>query len=188
MKKLFIILIIGLFGYACSEEKVGVYSLENDYIYFQYDVKTMSAGMSSIDDTVYYYRNSSSLNVSSTQQRDTFVCRVLVAGVGKKYDRKINLAPYVYALESTELAISGVNYIAFDNSEMEQHLIIPADSVGVNIPIIVTYDSSIAGMYKTFTVGAKLLESEDFKVMEANANLTSNPARSHLCVRFTQSN
>ena len=37
MKKLLIALVIGLIGYACSEEKVGVYSLERDYIYFQYE-------------------------------------------------------------------------------------------------------------------------------------------------------
>ena len=80
MKKLLIALVIGLIGYACSEEKVGVYSLERDYIYFQYESSRLGTTMN-IADSVYLYYNSSSVSVNSSRQRDTFFFRVKVAGM-----------------------------------------------------------------------------------------------------------
>ena len=37
MKKLFIVLVVGLMWAACTREEVDVFSLEDNYIYFPYD-------------------------------------------------------------------------------------------------------------------------------------------------------
>ena len=152
MKKLLIALVIGLIGYACSEEKVGVYSLERDYIYFQYESSRLGTTMN-IADSVYLYYNSSSVSVNSSRQRDTFFFRVKVAGMARSVDRKINIEPYSFLTNGREEAIAGVNYVAFDDPEMEKCCVVPADSVSVNIPIIVTYNPA----YRT-TIDKKGLE------------------------------
>ena len=81
-----------------------------------------------------------------------------------------------------------MNYVAFDDPEMEKCCVVPADSVSVNIPIIVTYNPAIAGSYKGFMLAFKLVDSEDFEIMATNSNLNANPARTHAFVQFTQSN
>ena len=187
MKKLLIALVIGLIGYACSEEKVGVYSLERDYIYFQYESSRLGTTMN-VADSVYLYYNSSSVSVNSSRQRDTFFFRVKVAGMARSVDRKINIEPYSFLTNGREEAIAGVNYVAFDDPEMEKCCVVPADSVSVNIPIIVTYNPAIAGSYKGFMLAFKLVDSDDFEIMATNPNLSANPARTHAFVQFTQSN
>lgn len=185
MKKIFMAMLIGWLGYACTEDKVWVYSLDRDYVYLSYDNTKLSANQA---DSVYVYYNMSSLRVNSVQQRDTFYFRVLVAGMAKDYDRKLKIEPYTFDMQNVEIGIENVNYVAFDEPEMEKHLVVPADSIGVDIPIIVKYDPTIAGSYKNFIVGFRLADTEDFSVLATNANLQANPARSHAYVRFTQSN
>lgn len=186
MKKLFIIFVIGLMWGACSEEKVGVYSLTDDYIYMPY-FQDIYGTMTALD-SAYMFYNKTALNVSSTQKRDTFYFRVLVAGLAKDIDRKIKIAPYTCEVSGKEEAVEGVNYIAFDDPEMEKNLVVSADSLGVNVPIIVTYDPAIAGKSKSFIVAFKLIESEDFRVLGVNSNLTAgNTARLHAYVQFNQS-
>ncbi|WP_065219273.1 MULTISPECIES: hypothetical protein [Butyricimonas] len=185
MKKLFIILTIGLILGACTKEEVGVYSLGNDYIYMPYNQSIY--GTMTTPDTVYMFYNSSPLTVSSTQKRDTFYFKVLVAGLAKNVDRKIKIEPYSCDISYKEDAVAGVNYVAFDDPEMEKHLVIPANSLESEIPIIVTYDQAIAGQYKSFAVKFKLVESEDFKLLGVNSDLTAgNSARTHAYVQFTQ--
>jgi hypothetical protein len=187
MKRLFIILVIGLIWGACTEEKVEVYSLTDEYIYIPYNSNLYRADMR-LSDSVYMFYNKSALSVHSMQERDTFYFRVLVTGAAKKVDRKIKLESWENEVTGKEAAVPGVNYIAFDDPEMERNLILPADSVGVNIPIIVTYDPVIAGQWKSFVVTFKLAESEDFKVLGTNSDITSgNAARSHAYVQFNQS-
>lgn len=135
MKKLFIILVIGLIWGACTEEKVEVYSLVNDYIYIPYNKDIYQADMRTTD-SVYMFYNKNALAVNSTQRRDTFYFRVLVAGLAQEVDRKIKLEPWVHEVNGKESAIVGVNYIAFDDPEMEKNLILPADSLAVNIPLL----------------------------------------------------
>lgn len=187
MKKLFIALVIGMIGYACSEEEVGVYTLDRDYIYFKYDASKLGATMNPAD-SVYLYYNSSSISVNSSRQRDTFFLRVQVAGMARGVDREVKIEPYAFVTNGREEAIAGVNYVAFDDSEMKRCCVIPADSLGVNIPVIVTYNPAIAGSYKSFMFAFKLVDSEDFKIMMTNSNLDANPARTHAFVQFTQSN
>ena len=186
MKKLFMILVIGLIWSACTKEEVGIYSLTSDYIYMPYNQDIY--GTMSTPDTVYLFYNKSSLSVNSTQRRDTFYFKVLVAGLAKKVDRKIKVESYSCEVSGKEDAIAGVNYIAFDDPEMVKHLIVPADSLEVDIPIIVTYDPAIAGQSKSFAVKFKLVESEDFEILGVNTDLTAgNSARTHAYVQFNQS-
>lgn len=187
MKKLFILLVIGLAWGACTEENVDVYSLTDEYVYIPYNSDIYLADMRS-SDTVYMFYNRTALSVNSMQVRDTFYFRVLVTGVAKNVDRKINIQPWVNEVNGKEAAVPGVNYVAFDDPEMVGNFIIPADSLGVNIPIVVTYDPAIAGQWKSFAVTFKLAESEDFKVLGTNSDVTSgNGARSHAYVQFNQS-
>ena len=86
--------------------------------------------------------------------------------------------------------MEGVNYVPFDDPEMvRKNLVLPADSVQVKIPVIVTYDPSIAGTAKSFVVGLKLIDSGDLRVMGTNFNITvvDKAARTRACVRFNQS-
>ena len=186
MKKIFIVLVIGLIWSACTEEKVGVYSLEEDFIYLPYNNSTM--GGTTIPDTLLY--NRVELEVNLEQQLDTFYFRVNVAGKARNINRKIKIVEYPIEInDNYEQAKEGVNYVAFDGSEMEKHLILPADSLGIDLPIIVKYDQGIAGETKRFTVAFRLADSEDFKVMSVNSNLTAgNTARACGYVSFSQKN
>ena len=189
MKKLFIVLVVGLMWAACTREEVDVFSLEDNYIYFSYDNGTTLATSMVPDDSTYYFYNKSSLTVKSTQQRDTFYFEVRAAGLAKSVDRQIKIAPWSCEVSGFTEAVEGVNYVPFDDPEMVENLVLPADSVRVKIPVIVTYDPSIAGTAKSFIVGLKLVDSGDLKVMGTNLNITiaDKAARTHAYVRFNQS-
>ena len=104
-------------------------------------------------------------------------------------DRQIKIAPWSCKVSGFTEAVEGVNYVPFDDPEMVKNLVLPADSVQVKIPVIVTYDPSIAGTAKSFVVGLKLIDSGDLRVMGTNFNITvvDKAARTHACVRFNQS-
>ena len=56
MKKLFIVLVVGLMWAACTREEVDVFSLEDNYIYFPYDNgATLATSMVPGDSTYYFY-------------------------------------------------------------------------------------------------------------------------------------
>ena len=145
MKKLLIALVIGLIGYACSEEKVGVYSLERDYIYFQYESSRLGTTMN-VADSVYLYYNSSSVSVNSSRQRDTFFFRVKVAGMARSVDRKINIEPYSFLTNGREEAIAGVNYVAFDDPENPTIMEDFIRALGAE-PVIYPYRNECCGGY-----------------------------------------
>ena len=189
MKKLFIVLEVGLMLAACTREEVDVFSLEDNYIYFPYDNGTTLATSMVPGDSIYYFYNKSSLTVKSAQQRDTFYFEVRAAGLAKSVDRQIKIVPWSCEVSGFTEAVEGVNYVPFDDPEMVKNLVLPADSVQVKIPVIVTYDPSIAGTAKSFIVGLKLIDSGDLRVMGTNFNITvvDKAARTHACVRFNQS-
>ena len=114
---------------------------------------------------------------------------ILKAGLAKSVDRQIKIAPWSCKVSGFTEAVEGVNYVPFDDPEMVKNLVLPADSVQVKIPVIVTYDPSIAGTAKSFVVGLKLIDSGDLRVMGTNFNITvvDKAARTHACVRFNQS-
>lgn len=182
MRILFVILIILSLG-ACSEEKVGVYSLENSYVYFVYD-KLQQMGMV---DSMFYVPGPTLTKQSYGQTRDTIYYRVGVVGLPAKIDRKIEIETFDYEIDGTKQAVAGVNYIGFDAPEMEKYLVIPADSLGVTIPIVLTYDESTFGTYQKFVVAFRLVETEDFKLMDPKKSYSVLDPLYRGQVRFSQS-
>lgn len=185
MKKLLIILGIALVWGACHEEKVGVYSLEEDYVYSAYYSSRYSSVVAS-DNNLYFWGISSMPYVNSTILRDTVYIRVDVAGMPRDYDRHIKLEQFNYEYQGRDTAVAGVNYVAFDDPEVEALLVVPKDSVAAEIPVIVTYDPASAGQYQSFILAFRLVESEDFKVLETNPDLTVNSARTNFLLMFSQ--
>lgn len=192
MKKILIVLFIGLIWGACSEEKVWEYSSEEDYIYIPYESSAYSMGMA-MDSTWYFY-NMSSLTVNSTQTRDTFMLHLKIAGTPKSVDRQIRLQPWDFEVTGKQVAVAGVNNVAFDDPEMEKALVLPADSASIHVPIIVMYDQATADAttaYSSyFIVPFELVDSEGLNVMGTNSDITvvDMAARTHFYVQFTQTN
>lgn len=192
MKKLLIIFVVALFVGACQEEEVGVFSLEDAYVYITYEGNNMQMGMT--PDSTYYFYNMSSLMVNSTQTRDTFMLRLKIAGTTKNVDRQIRLRPWNFEIAGRQVAVPGVNYVAFDAPEMEDALVLPADSTTVSVPIIVMFDSATAEASTTYSTGFvlpfELSESEDLKVLGTNSDISvvDKAARTHFYVQFTQTN
>lgn len=193
MKKILIALLVGLIWGACTEEKVWEYSSEEDYIYIPYESAVLAAGMD-VDSTWFFYNKSSLTVNSTTQQRDTFMLHLKIAGTPKSVDRQIRLQPWDFEIAGKQVAVAGVNYVAFDDSEMEKALVLPADSASIHVPIIVMYDQATADAttaYSSyFIVPFELVDSEGLNVMGTNSDITvvDMAARTHFYVQFTQTN
>lgn len=157
MKTLLMTLIIGIvFIASCSEEIVEPYTSSNDYIFF---MKT--SDMTAVDS---FYNHSRTVSLPSGQKtKDTLYFKVGVGGNFAKEPRKIKLEQYTFDDISyiAEDAVPGVDYIAFDDPVMEEYYTIPADSLEMRIPIIITSPSSSPRKVLNF----RLVENENFKVL-----------------------
>lgn len=154
MMKNIIFLLLGIFSLiACTEENPGLYT-GNDYIQFYYN----GTASSEIKANPVKYPS-----ISAKKTRDTAYFRLQVAGHTSKYPRVIRFEQYVdsTSLTYSELAQPGVNYVSFDDPEIQKLMVIPADSIYMNIPVIVTYDMTVKG---SFVLDFKLVETEDFEV------------------------
>lgn len=80
-----------------------------------------------------------------------------------QYDNKGNLIDSIVT-EKPNKAIPGVHYIAMDDSEMENLLVIRSDSVTMEIPIILLRDTSL--QRKEFRLCLQLVATEDFLLGE----------------------
>lgn len=104
----------------------------------------------------------------SGKLRDTLYFKLWVMGNISTHDRRLVLKQSV--LSSTDsssyanknVAVAGVNYVAFDDPEMEKFLIIPPDSSYVYIPVIMTYDPTIAGTRQDFRLHFEIVPTDEF--------------------------
>lgn len=157
MKTLVIVLLISMVvAVSCSEEIVEPYTRTDNYVFFM----SMS-GITAID-SLYDYNRTISLP-SGSKTKDTVYLKIGVGGNYARGPRKVKLEQYTYDDPSyvAEEAVAGVDYIAFDDPVMEEHYTIPADSLVMNIPIILTSPSS----YPRKVLNFRLAENDDFKVL-----------------------
>ena len=157
MKAFIIVFLIGMVVVAsCSEELVEPYERTESYIFFM-----RMSGMTAVD-SLYDYNTTINLP-SGSKTKDTVYFKVGVGGNYGKGPRKITLKQYTYEDMSyvAEEAVPGVDYIAFDDPVMEEYYTIPADSLEMRIPIIITSPTT----YPRKVLNFKLVENEDFKVL-----------------------
>lgn len=157
MKTLIIVLLIGMVVVAsCSEEIVEPYTRTDDYVFF------MSMSGITAQDSLYDYNRTIYLP-SGNKTKDTVYLKIGVGGNYARGPRKVKLEQYTYNDPGyiAEEAIAGVDYIAFDDSVMDEHYTIPADSLVMNIPVIITSPSSSPRK----VLNLRLVENENFKVL-----------------------
>ena len=160
MKTLLIVLFAGLFVIACTEEKPGFYRGDN-YISFTkagtrlYAQDTIITLNKSVGNETYTW---------SAKRIDTTYIRVKVIGNVSREDRPIKFEQYTIEGNAAVDAEPGVNYVAFDDPRVKDLMVLPADSVEVNIPIIVLFDPNSAGQYFSRVLNFRLVESEDFRL------------------------
>ena len=95
------------------------------------------------------------------QMRDTVFIEILTMGYPTDSDR-----PFI--LEQTNAgqpgsAIAGKHFVAFDDPEIQRHMIIPADSVYMNIPVVILYDAETKG---SVALNFQLVPTDDFELGE----------------------
>ena len=107
------------------------------------------------------------------RNQDTLYFKLWVMGNISTHDRRLVLKQSV--LSSTDsssyanknVAVAGVNYVAFDDPEMEKFLIIPPDSSYVYIPVIMTYDPTIAGTRQDFRLHFEIVPTDELPIMDS---------------------
>ena len=118
-------------------------------------------------DTVKVDRKTAPLNypyVNSNRLRDTAWFRLQAVGRPAQKDRLVRFEPYINKADSNYItAVPGVNYVAFDDPEIQRHMIIPADSVYMNIPVVILYDAETKG---SVALNFQLVPTDDFELGE----------------------
>ena len=158
MKRLFIIVFLFCLGVAsCHYEKPEFYG-EGDYIQFYY---------SNLINKDTNDRKTAPLNypyVNSNRLRDTAWFRLQAVGRPAPKDRLVRFEPYINKADSNYItAVPGVNYVAFDDPEIQRYMIIPADSVYMNIPVVILYDAETKG---SVALNFQLVPTNDFELGE----------------------
>lgn len=112
--------------------------------------------------------------VSSTKLRDTLYFRLMVYGQKSTKDRYFSLKQSTlshvdsvsYVNDSTAVAVEGINFVAFDDPEMQKYCVIHPDSSSVYIPIIMTYDPNTAGERQNFCLYFEIVPNEEISVFD----------------------
>ena len=156
---------------ACTEEKPDFYR-GGDGLCFYYDQT------GPYDSNPYFGegidgRDSMTI-VSSTKLRDTLYFRLMVYGQKSTKDRYFSLKQSTlshmdsvnYVNDSTAVAVEGVNFVAFDDPEMQKYCVIHPDSSSVYIPIIMTYDPNTAGERQNFCLYFEIVPNDEISVFD----------------------
>ncbi len=157
MKQLFIILFLvcATSFVACHYERPGFYEGGN-YIQFYYDNLVYK------DSSDYLTRPQNYPYISSTRLQDTAWFRVQAVGQPAHYDRAVRFEPYVNAADSNSTeAVPGVHYVAFDDPEIQPLMVVPADSVYMDIPVVILYDADTRG---SVALNFRLVATDDFEI------------------------
>lgn len=171
MKRILIILCLIGFWSACTYQKPGFYE-GPDGLCFYYDQ------VGPYDSNPYFGEGidgrDSMTVVSSVKERDTLWFRIMIYGQQATEERFFSLKQSTlsyldstaYLNDSTFLAVEGVNFVAFDDPEMQQYYRVDPDSSSVYVPIIMTYDPNTAGTYQHFYLFFEIVPTEDFVVFD----------------------
>ncbi|OKZ16437.1 MAG: hypothetical protein BHV81_13465 [Butyricimonas synergistica] len=113
-------------------------------------------------------------SVSALKTTDTLYFRVDILGNLSTEIRKFALKQTTEFTEvdvsdyyvGKEVPVAGVNYIAFDDSEMEKYYEVAPDSSYVVFPVIMKYDPAKAGKKTDFLLIFELLPTEELPIMD----------------------
>lgn len=165
MKNLLTIAMIwaaGLLWHSCSEEKPGFYEGPDGITFYDADKNNLADP----------YPNKSGL-LWSGAERDTVYFKLIVYGEPSTKERRFALKQSAYTVEDSvnfykeyAVAQAGINYVSFDDPEMEQYYIVPKDSSSIMVPVILLYDKSIAGTRRDFRLLFDLEPTEDLSVFD----------------------
>lgn len=172
MKKILLMLLCGMSLWcACTEEKPDFYR-GNDGLCFYYDQ------IGPYDSNPYFGegidgRDSITI-VSSKKLRDTLYFRIMVYGQKRTETRSFSLKQSTlshldstsYIKGSTKVAVEGVNFVSFDDPEMQKYCIIHPDSSSVYVPIIMTYDPNTVGVEQNFYLFFEIVPNEEITVFD----------------------
>lgn len=152
--KLHLILIIGcMLGIiSCSHEKPDFYGGKN---YIQFWVEEPDASIGYVINPINYPW------VNPEQLYDTAWFRVQAVGLPSSKDRQIKMEQYDQEEEYYIQAVSGVNYVPFDDPKLQKYMIMPKDSSAVNIPVVIKYDVNTSASLNLYL---RLLPTEDFEL------------------------
>jgi len=154
--KLFLIVfvscILGLT--ACTEEKPGLYAGDN-YVQFYY------ANPMTFD---YISNPLKSPVINANRLQDTIYFRVQVIGQPSDRARQVSFEQYQEEDEGYEQAVPGVNYVPFDDLSLQELMVVPGDTAYANIPVVILYDKTSAGMNKKLKLHFKIIDSEDLRL------------------------
>ena len=155
--KQFLILVLIFTGslVACSETDLPLYK-GTDYVRF-YNLESNISVEKITKPTEPSYI--SSLNASNPSLVVKY--KVQLIGNTSKKDRKVKFEQFFPEGEENQ-AVSGVNFVPFDDPEMAEQMIIPADSIWAYIPVKLTYDP--AKGYSTYKLNFRIVDSEDLLV------------------------
>ena len=173
MKKIILMILLGIgLWSACTEEKPGYYR-GGSGLNFYYDQSGpydsnpyFGEGIDGRDSMTY---------VSSTKQRDTLWFRIMVYGEKLTGERFFSLKQSTlshldstsYINDSTTVAVEGVNFVPFDDPQMQQYCVIHPDSANVYVPIIAIYDPATAGKRQRFKLFFEIVPSENISVFDS---------------------
>lgn len=172
MKKVLLIILccMGVWC-ACTEEKPGFYRGDAG-LCFYYDQ------LGPYDSNPYFGEGidgrDSMTVVSSTKLRDTLYFRLMVYGQRSTESRSFSLKQSIlsrldsvsYINDTTFVAVEGVNFVAFDDPEMQKYCVIHPDSSSVYVPIIMTYDPSTDGEKQQFYLFFEIVPNDDISVFD----------------------
>ena len=158
MKRLSIIIFVfGVISFAsCRYEKPGFYE-GRDYIQFYYSGNLLHKDSNEVKTSPVNYPY-----ISSTRLRDTAWFRLKAVGTPSRRERQVRFEQYTNEADKNYIeAVPGVNYVAFDDPEIQKYMVIPADSVHMNIPVVILYDTGTRG---SVALNFKLVSTDDFEL------------------------
>lgn len=152
--KLHIILILGcVFGaIACSHEKPDFYK-GGSYVQFWREIPGADSG-TIVSPTNYPWINSS-------REYDTAWFRIQAVGIPSSKDRQIKFEQYDQEEEYYIQAVAGVNYVPFDDPELQKYMVIPGDSTEVLVPVVIKYDPNTSA---SLSLHLRLVPTADFEL------------------------
>lgn len=155
---------------ACTKEEVPSIYTGPDGVNFYYD----QAGPYDSDP---YPNSNKQGSLNSSKLRDTLWFKILVLGNPCNKDRKFTLKQSALsALDSVgyytghtpqvKVAEAGVNYVPFDDPEIEKYCVIPAGAADVMVPVIMIYNPAIAGKSETFRIHFEFVETDELVILD----------------------
>lgn len=174
MKNILMICCVCLLLEACDKAEVpSVYS-GPDGINFYYDQEGSY-------DADPYPISSKTGSLSSSQKTDTLWYKILVMGNISEQERTFSLKQSTLSAEDStyyytgltpqvEVAVPGVNYVAFDDPQMEKYYVIPPHTSEILVPVILLFNPDVdygSSFSKEFCLHFEIVPNDEVKIFDS---------------------